>query len=144
MKISMGCDHGGYELKEALKKHLTSSGHEVTDFGCDSTQSVDYPDHGGCAARAVGEGKCDRGVLICKTGIGMSIVGNKIHGVRAALCFDEEMAKMSRMHNDANVLVLSGNRAKAGQAFRIMDVWLRTPFEGGRHQRRVDKISELR
>ncbi|MEJ2745734.1 MAG: ribose 5-phosphate isomerase B, partial [bacterium] len=138
MRISLGCDHGGYELKEALKKHLLSLGHDVDDLGCDSVESVDYPDHGAAAARAVATGECARGILMCKSGIGMSIVGNKIAGVRAALCLDEDMAESSRRHNDANVLVLSGSRTPPERARRIVDVWLSAPFEGGRHGRRVD------
>ena len=143
MKIAIGCDHGGYNLKEAIKKHLTKAGHVVRDFGCHGVESVDYPDYGEKASRSVARGECERGILICKSGIGMSIVGNKIAGARAALCHDEEMAESSRRHNDANVLVFSGNRTTAEKAFRIVDVWLNSPFEGGRHQRRVDKIKEL-
>ena len=143
MKISLGSDHGGYELKEALKRHLSSIGHEVVDVGAYGVESVDYPDYGEKAARSVAQGDCARGIIICKSGIGMSIVGNKIAGVRAALCLDEEMAELSRRHNDANVLVLPGSRTAPERAFRIVDVWLLTQFEGGRHQRRLDKIKAL-
>jgi len=143
MRISLGSDHGGYELKEAVKKYLTSRGHDVEDVGCNGLDSADYPDHGAPAARAVATGECARGILICRSGIGMSIVGNKIAGVRAALCLDEEMAELSRRHNDANVLVLSGGQTPPARACRIVDVWLRTAFEGGRHGRRVDKIREM-
>ena len=143
MRISLGSDNGGYELKEAVKKYLMSLGHEVDDLGCDRADAVDYPDYGAPAARAVATGKCGSGVLICRSGIGMSMVGNKIAGVRAALCLDEEMAELSRRHNDANVLVLSGDRTPPARACRILDVWLRTAFEGGRHGRRVEKIKRL-
>jgi RpiB/LacA/LacB family sugar-phosphate isomerase len=143
MRISLGCDHGGYELKEAVKKHLASLGHDVNDLGCDSVDAVDYPDYGAPAARAVATGECARGILICKSGIGMSIVGNKIAGVRAALCLDEEMAELSRRHNDANVLVLSGGRTPPARACRIVDVWLSSAFEGGRHGRRMEKVKRL-
>jgi ribose 5-phosphate isomerase B len=140
MRISLGCDHGGYELKEVIKKRLQAAGHEVHDFGCQGLESVDYPDYGEKAARAVAEGVCEAGILICKSGVGMSIVGNKIPGVRAALCLDEEMAALSRRHNDANVLVLSGSHTSPELAGRIVDAWLSAAFEGGRHERRVDKI----
>lgn len=143
MKIAMASDHGGYEMKELLKKRLASLGHEVHDFGTDGPEPVDYPDYGEKAARAVASGECERGIALCKSGIGMSIVANKIAGVRAALCLDEEMAELSRRHNDANLLVLSGSRTTPEQASRITDVWLKTPFEGGRHQRRVGKIRAL-
>ncbi len=143
MRISLGSDHGGYELKEAIKKYLMSQGHDVEDAGCGGLDSVDYPDHGAPAARAVATGGCERGILICRSGIGMSIVGNKIAGVRAALCLDEEMAELSRRHNDANVLVLSGDRTPPQRAYRIVDVWLDAAFEGGRHGRRVEKIERL-
>ncbi len=143
MKISVGCDHGGYSLKEAIKKHLADAGHEVRDVGCHGVESVDYPDFGERASSAVARGECEMGMLICKSGIGMSIVANKVPGVRAALCLDSEMAELSRMHNDANVLVLSANRTGEKEAIRILDTWLNTPFEGGRHQGRVDKIKEL-
>ena len=143
MRIAIGSDHGGYELKEALKVHLSRKGHEVRDFGCSGTESVDYPDFGEKAAAAVGGGECEYGILICKTGIGMSIVGNKVPGVRAALCRDERDAEMSRRHNDANVLVLSGDKTTPELATRMVDVWLSTGFEGGRHARRVDKITAI-
>jgi ribose 5-phosphate isomerase B len=143
VKIAFGCDHGGYELKEAIKKHLIDAGHVVEDYGCYSVESVDYPDYGEKASRSVSLGGSKRAILICKSGIGMSIVANKLPGVRAALCDDEDTAESSRRHNDANVLVLSGIRTKAQKAFSIVDVWLKSPFEGGRHRRRVDKIRKL-
>lgn len=143
MKISMGCDHGGYGLKEAVRKHLEAAGHRVTDFGCDGTDPVDYPDYGERAARAVSTGAAERGILVCKSGIGMVMVGNKVPGVRAALCLDEEMAESSRRHNDANVLALAANRTEPARAFSIVDAWLAAPFDGGRHARRVDKMTRL-
>lgn len=143
MRVSLGSDHGGFELKEAVKRHLAERGHQLRDFGCDSAESVDYPDYGERAARAVADGECDVGILFCKSGVGMSIVGNKIPGVRAALCLDEEMAALSRRHNDANVLVFAGSRTPPEQACRIADTWLATPFEGGRHGRRVNKIAQI-
>lgn len=143
MKISLGCDHGGYELKEAIKGHLEAAGHRVADFGCSGTEPVDYPDYGARAARAVASGECDRGILICKSGIGMSMIGNKIPGVRAALCLDGEMAESSRRHNDANVLALAANRTGPEEAIAITDRWLAAPFEGGRHARRVDAMTRI-
>jgi ribose 5-phosphate isomerase B len=143
MNISLGSDHGGYELKEAIKRHLVSAGHRVIDFGCAGTDPVDYPDYGERAARAVATGEAARGILVCTSGIGMSMVGNKIPGVRAALCLDEGMAESSRRHNDANVLALAANRTAPPQALAIVDGWLAAPFEGGRHARRVDAMTRL-
>lgn len=143
MKIAMGCDHGGYGLKEALKLHLASAGHQVLDFGCRGTEPVDYPDYGVRAARAVGEGEADRGIVICKSGIGMCMVANKVPGVRAALCLDEGMAESSRRHDDANVLALAGSRTPPAQAVGIVDTWLAAPFDGGRHARRVAKMMRI-
>ncbi|HRZ87478.1 MAG TPA: ribose 5-phosphate isomerase B, partial [bacterium] len=136
-------DHGGYELKEALVRFLEKSAHRVEDAGCHGKDSVDYPDFGITVARAVAEGKADRGILICTTGIGMSMAANKVKGIRAALCTDVFTAKMSRLHNDANVLVLGAKVVDEGRAVEMVETWLATPFEGGRHQRRVDKINEL-
>ncbi|RJP80195.1 MAG: ribose 5-phosphate isomerase B [Candidatus Zixiibacteriota bacterium] len=143
MRLSLACDHAGFALKEQLKAHLLDHGHEVLDRGCFDEASVDYPDHGVLAARDVADGLADRAVLVCGSGIGMSIVANKVRGVRAALCFSPELAEMSRRHNDANVLALGARFTDPDTARRILDVWLDTPFEGGRHQRRVDKISGL-
>ncbi|MCX6357667.1 MAG: ribose 5-phosphate isomerase B [Candidatus Aureabacteria bacterium] len=143
MKIAIASDHGGYELKESITRHLKLSGHEVADFGTSGTRSVDYPYYGAQAARAVARGECERGIVICKSGIGMSIVANKIRGVRAALCLDEEMAALSRRHNDANVLVLAGSRTSPQQGEGIVDLWLVTPCEGGRHGRRVAMIEDI-
>ena len=142
-KIIIAADHGGYSLKEALKPHLTEMGLVVTDAGTDSDQAVDYPDFGGKAAEAVSGGLFPRGILICGSGVGMSIVANRFPGVRAALCLDEETARLSRMHNDANILVLAGRKTDPETAGKIVRTWLSTPFEGGRHQRRLDKIHEI-
>jgi ribose 5-phosphate isomerase B len=142
-KIIIAADHGGYSLKEALKPRLTEMGLIVTDMGTDSDKAVDYPDFGGKAAGAVSAGLFPRGILICGSGVGMSIVANRFPGVRAALCLDEETARLSRMHNDANILVLAGRKTDSETAFRIVRTWLTTPFEGGRHQKRLDKIHKV-
>lgn len=141
--IAIACDHGGYALKEALKAHLTELGLEYRDFGTNSTDSCDYPDYAAPAARAVASGECDRGIVICTTGIGVSIVANKVPGVRCALCSDPLSAQMTRRHNDTNMLALGAGIVGRNLAFEIADVWLNTAFEGGRHQRRVDKITAL-
>jgi RpiB/LacA/LacB family sugar-phosphate isomerase len=142
-KIIIAADHAGYGLKEALKPHLTEMGLVVTDAGTDSDRPVDYPDFGQKAAAAVSGGLFPRGILICGSGVGMSIVANRFPGVRAALCLDEETARLSRMHNDANILVLAGRKTDPQKALRIVRTWLTTPFEGERHQRRLDKIREM-
>ena len=143
MKISIGCDHGGYDLKEAVKAHLTEAGHEVIDVGCYDKSSCDYADFGRPAAEAVASGECDKGVLICTTGIGMSMVANKIKGVRAALCGNSTMASLTRLHNDANVLVLGAGIVGENLAMDIVDTFTDTPFSGDeRHARRIGKIEE--
>lgn len=141
-KIIIGADHAGYQLKEALKPFLKEMGFAVTDVGTDSDRPADYPDFAARAAEAVSTGVFKRGILICGSGVGMSITANRYPGVRAALCLDEETARMSRMHNDANILVLAGRKTDAVTARAIARVWLETPFEGGRHQKRLDKIRE--
>lgn len=141
MKIAIASDHAGFELKEKIKKYLED--HEIQDFGAISTDSIDYPQTGFPAAKAVASQKCDRGILICGSGIGMSIVGNKVDGIRAALCHTKEFAELSRKHNDANVLVLSGRFISHYLAEEIIDVWLKTKFEGGRHQRRIELITKI-
>jgi len=143
MIIAFGSDHGGFPLKQQLMDHARALGHEVRDFGCTSTESCDYPDFGAAAARAVADGTCDRGVVVCTTGIGISIAANKVRGVRCALCADPLSAEMTRRHNDANMLALGGGMTGPNLARRILEVFLTTEFEGGRHQRRVDKISAL-
>lgn len=140
--IALGSDHGGVELKDELVEYLRCLGAEVRDFGTHGPESVDYPDFAGEVSRCVSEGKAERGVLVCTSGIGMSIVANKFPGVRAALVNDLEGARSSREHNDANILVLSGAKTDAGLARSILQIWLETPFGGGRHQRRVDKIRQ--
>ncbi|MDX9918215.1 MAG: ribose 5-phosphate isomerase B [Gudongella sp.] len=143
MKIGIGSDHGGFELKEELKKFMEEQGIEVVDYGTHSTDSVDYPDYGRIVGEAVVNGEVERGVVICGTGIGISISANKVKGVRAALCSDSYSARMSREHNDANVLALGGRVLGVGLATEILSVYLKSEFQGGRHQRRVDKISEI-
>ena len=143
MKICIGCDHRGIELKEQLKAFLEREGCTVVDKGTSSEDSVDYPDFGVLVSKDVSQGMCDRGVLICSTGVGMSVVANKFPHVRAALCVDVATAKQSREHVDANVLVLAGSRIEDETARQIVKTWLETPFEGGRHQRRLEKIAQI-
>ena len=143
MKIAMGSDHGGYLLKEHIKKYLTEQGHEITDVGCDSLDSCDYPIYGGAAARAVADGSCERGIVICTSGIGISISANKVKGIRCALCSEPFSAEMTRRHNDANMLAMGAGMTGPNMAERIVDTFLTTQFEGGRHQRRVDGIAAL-
>jgi ribose 5-phosphate isomerase B len=143
MQIGLACDHGGYELKEELKAFLKSLGIEPIDMGSFNEESVDYPDFGILVAEKVSRGELERGVLICGTGIGMSIVANKFPGVRAALANDLYSARCSREHNDANILVIGGRLIGRDLAKEIVKVWLATPFAGGRHQRRIDKINAL-
>jgi len=140
MKISLGCDHGGYQLKEAIKTHLEKKGHEILDFGCYSTESVNYPEFGKKAASAVVKKEADRGIVICGTGIGISIAANKVKGVRAALCTNTTMARLTREHNDANVLALGARMIGDVLALEMVDVFLETQFEGGRHQDRIDLL----
>lgn len=143
MKIALGCDHGGYELKEFVKKVVEKLGHETEDFGCFSKESCDYPDFGGAAARAVAEGTCSRGIVICTTGIGISITANKIKGIRCAHCADCLQAELTRRHNDANMLAIGAGFTGPNMAERMVEVFLSTEFEGGRHARRVDKMMAL-
>lgn len=140
MKLSVASDHAGFELKEAVKKHLSDAGHEVVDFGTDSADSADYPDYGGPAARAVGSGRVERGVLVCGSGQGMVMVANKVRGVRAALAWRADVAVLSRQHNDANVLCLPARFVSVPEGLEIVDAWMAAGFEGGRHVPRVDKI----
>ena len=143
MIIALGCDHGGYALKEHLKTYLDAQGHTLEDFGCFSTESCDYPDFGAAAARAVASGKCERGIVICTTGIGISIAANKIKGIRCAHCQDAFEAELTRRHNNANMLAIGAGFTGEKLAERMADVFLTTEFDGGRHARRVDKISAL-
>ena len=143
MKIAIGSDHGGYDLKEQVKTWLQEMGHEVEDFGCHGKESCDYPDFGAAAARAVASGACEKGVVICTTGIGISITANKVRGVRCALCSDPWSAEMTRRHNDANMLAMGAGVAGPLLARQILEAFLTHDFEGGRHQRRVDKMMAL-
>ena len=143
MKIALGCDHGGYDLKKHVIKVLEGLGHEIEDFGCHSKESCDYPDFGADAARAVAEGSCDRGIVICTTGIGISITANKVKGVRCAHCADCLQAEMTRRHNDANMMAIGAGFTGPNMAERMVEVFLSTEFEGGRHARRVEKMMAL-
>lgn len=142
-KVVIGSDHAGFHLKEVLKKFLVEEGVSVTDFGTWSQESTDYPDIALEVALAVGNNQCLRGILICATGQGMCITANKIAGIRAALCHDTLSAKLSRAHNDSNILVLGGKIIGISLAVEIVKVWLNTEFEGGRHQRRLEKIKHI-
>jgi len=143
ISVALGADHAGWELKEAIKAWLIDQGHQVLDFGTHSPEPVDYPDYAVQVAEAVAVGKVERGVLVCGTGIGMAITANKVAGVRAAPCSDLYTARMSREHNDANVLTLGGRLMGREMALEILKVWLETGFAGGRHSGRVDKISAI-
>ena len=143
MNIALASDHGGFALKEHLKTYLEKQGYAVTDFGTHSTESCDYPDFGLAAARAVAGGQCQRGIVVCTTGIGISITANKVRGIRCALCRDLLSAQLTRRHNDANMLALAGGFTGPLEAEHLADAFLTTEFEGGRHRRRVDKITEI-
>ena len=144
MKIALGCDHGGYELKQFIMKTLEKLGYEYEDFGCYSLESCDYPDFGAAAARAVAEGKCDRGIVICTTGIGISIAANKIKGIRCALLSDVLSARLTREHNDTNMMAIGAGVTGEMLALEIVDTWLDTEFShAARHQRRIDKMMAL-
>lgn len=140
MKLAVASDHAGFEMKEKIREHLTSEGHTVEDFGCYSAESCDYPDYARKLCETVLAKTCERGVLICGTGLGMSYTANRYKGIRAALCMNTRMAEMSRAHNDANVLVLGSRLIDCAAARDILRVWMETPFEGGRHLRRIRKI----
>ena len=143
MKISIGCDHGALTLKNKVVAHLEKQGHEVKDFGTYSLASCDYPDFAGPAAQAVASGECEKGIVLCTTGIGVSITANKVKGIRCALLSDVMSARMTRQHNDTNMMAIGA--AVVGQmlALEIIDTWLGTDYEGGRHQRRIDKMMAL-
>ena len=143
MRIALGSDHAGFQLKEHVKRTLTAGGHQVTDVGADSDESVDYPSFAHAAAAMVGSGEAQVAVLACGSGVGVSIVANKVAGVRAVNAHDADEAAMSRRHNDANVVTLSGARLDGPQADHIVAAFLATGFEGGRHARRVDLIKDL-
>jgi len=141
--VALGADHAGFALKESLKSWLIDQNYQVLDYGAHSPESVDYPDYAALVGEAVAAEKVERGVLVCGTGIGMAMAANKVGGVRAALCSDLYTARMSREHNDANILTLGGRLMGPEMALDILRMWLETPFAGGRHQRRVDKLSAL-
>jgi len=143
MKIAIGCDHAGVALKNEITPILDGLNIEWEDFGTKDEESVDYPDFGEKVSNAVSTGKVDRGILICGTGIGMSIVANRFPGIRAALCQEDYSAKMSRLHNDSNMLVLPGRVIETEMAINIVKTWFATDFEGGRHQKRLDKITAI-
>lgn len=143
MKIALGADHAGYELKDQIKQHLQKQGIDVSDEGTLSPESVDYPDYARAVAHDVSQQRADLGILVCGSGIGMAIAANKVHGIRAAKVDTEYEAQMSREHNDANVLTLGARILKPDEAMRIVDKWLTTQFAGGRHERRVEKIAAI-
>lgn len=143
MKIVLACDHGGFQLKEIIKKHLIKKGYNIMDIGVYGNASVDYPDYGQKAAELVASGEADKGIIFCGTGIGISIAANKVKGIRCALCTNEYMSRMSRLHNNANMLALGGRVLGEDVAVGIVDVWLATEFEGGRHEKRVKKLMEI-
>lgn len=144
MNISIGCDHGALALKNKILAHLTAQGHEVKDFGTYTSDSCDYPDFAAAAARAVASGECQKGIVLCTTGIGVSISANKVKGVRCALLTDTWTAKMTRLHNDTNMMALGAGVVGENLALEIVDTWLSTEFSGeARHQRRIDKLMEL-
>jgi ribose 5-phosphate isomerase B len=143
MKIVLASDHGGYDLKEVIKKHLTEKNYEIMDIGTNSEESVDYPDYGYAAGEVVAQGKADAGIVFCGSGIGICIAANKVKGVRCALLTSVEMAVLAKSHNDANVISLGGRLTPPDLAIKIVDTWLTTDAEGGRHQRRIDKLNQL-
>ena len=143
MKIAVADDHGGYKLKEKVKEHLLERGIEVEDLGTHSEESVDYPIYGKLCGEAVASGQADLGVVVCGTGIGISIAANKVHGIRCGLCTSVEMAHLTKQHNNANILALGGRTTGEELAMEIVDEWLDTQYEGGRHQRRVEMLDNL-
>ena len=143
MIVAVAADHAGFEYKEKAKEYLLSKGYEVLDFGTNSTDRVDYPDFGHTAAEAIASGKAERGVVVCGSGVGISIAANRTKGVRAVDAVNEEMAKLARQHNDANVLALGERLISWEEAQKIIDVFFVTPFEGGRHQVRVEKLDKF-
>ena len=142
-KIAFACDHGGYELKDTIIKWLKENGYEVVDFGCNSTASVDYPDYALPASQAVAKGECDLGILVCGTGIGMSLCANKVKGIRAACCSETFSAKMTRLHNNSNILCFGARVVGAGIAIDLVKNFLETEFEGDRHIKRVEKVMAI-
>ena len=143
MKIALGCDHGGLEHKNAIGEFLKEKGHEVVDFGIYEQVSVDYPDIAKKVCESIQQGEAERGILVCGTGIGMSIAANKYKGIRAAACSEHFSAKYTRLHNNSNILCLGGRVVGVGTAIELADLFVNTEFEGGRHQKRIDKIAEI-
>ncbi len=143
MKVSLGADHGAYELKEAIKKHLDEKGIMYEDYGCFSKESVDYPKYAYIAANAVAKGDCDYGIICCTTGLGVSMAANKVKGIRAAVCTNEMLAEMTRRHNNANVICMGQNVVSENLAMKMIDIFLSTEFEGGRHNRRVNLLTDI-
>ncbi|MCI5545899.1 MAG: ribose 5-phosphate isomerase B [Clostridiales bacterium] len=144
MKVAFACDHAGFALKEAVIAHLKEMGHEVVDFGCYTPERVDYPAQGEKAARAVASGECALGVLICGTGIGISLAANRVHGIRAAVCSESYSAELTRRHNDANMIAFGARVVGEGTACAILDAFFGAKFEGGRHAQRVAMLDEIR
>jgi len=143
MKVALGTDHAGYEYKERIKQYLIEHGHEVRDFGTDSPEKCDYPDFIYPAALAVGNGQCDRAIVLGGSGNGEAIVANKVRGVRCAVCWNDKGTRLSRAHNDANVMSIGARMVSVQQALEMLEIWLATPFDGGRHARRVEKIAQI-
>ena len=143
MKIAIACDHGALALKNAVIAHLEKKGYEVVNFGTDTLDSCDYPDYAGPAAKAVASGECEKGIVLCTTGIGVSITANKVKGIRCALLSDVMSARMTREHNDTNMMAIGAGVVGQMLALQIVDTWLGTEFTGGRHQRRIDKMMAL-
>ena len=143
MKIAIGCDHGALDLKNKVIAHLTAKGYEVVNFGTDTLDSCDYPDFAGPAAKAVASGECDKGIVLCTTGIGVSITANKVDGIRCALLSDKMSARLTRQHNNTNMMAIGAGVVGQMLALEIVDTWLGTEFTGGRHQRRIDKMMAL-
>lgn len=143
MKIGIGCDHVGYELKGKVTEHLRELGYEVVDFGTNSSERTDYPIYGEAVARAVASGACEKGILICGTGVGISLAANKVHGIRAVVCSEPYSALLSRRHNDTNILAFGARVVGADLALMIVDAWLSGVYEGGRHAKRVQMIADI-
>jgi len=143
MKIALGTDHAGYEYKERIKQYLIEQGHEVEDFGTYSVQKCDYPDFIYPVALAVGKGECDRAIVLGGSGNGETIVANKVRGVRCAVCWNDKGARLSRAHNDANAMAIGARMVSLEQALEMIEIWLDTPFDGGRHAQRVEKIAQI-
>lgn len=143
MKIALACDHAGYEMKMAIKEKLEKEGYEILDLGTDSTESVDYPIYGKAIGEAVAQGKAEKGIAVCGTGIGISIAANKVKGIRCALCTSVEMARLAKEHNNANILAMGGRTTSKELAFQMIDEWFNAEFLGGKHQRRINMLDEM-